>query len=833
MSKQRTYVAWLLRIAIFGTMAFLLLAAPAPPPNVTSAHNEPYKVTQCEDPALSSSERAGCKIWFYATAGNARFHAYVLPQRMPVLLDWYRVLNSRERDDRFKAWGIINDPECCTPGKPGCPHKKLEETYGMDFCPGDEELLQYVGKPGYRDPACDFEDSGVDPKDVHKGQRENSCGLEFGTSSGAMGIRKFPNPRFNPEKWKEVNGGDLTSWKGFNKEVQPDLFHSKLRDGSIEPPFYFGMSCGACHIAFDPLNPPKDPSHPKAENIKGVIGNQYTNITAIMASGEPTNGPLWRIFNYVRSGTVDTSAFPHDFNGNPGTPNGIFNLNKRPTFPDEELTKWFKTDHCAAGADEQSCWCEPKRNNKCWEKGTKKSTDPMDPNDPVMHILKGGEDSIGVLEAVQRVYINIGSCSETCWENHLTNFFVLDPNDRGFGQTPFNIGQCRRDCPNFRAIEDRLPDVAAFLLAQRPPELYAARKLKSRDELVTQLDREYGPGAVKQGKQVFADNCASCHSSQQPDKDGGFRNADFWATDDKGERNDFLSNDKSIAAESIGTNPGRALHSNHMKNHVWSEYGSETLRNRTHSDSVPPAAPPYNTGGPDGRGYYRPASLLGIWATAPYMHDNAIGPEVCGKPENTGTTRDKNSFYQSPYVDASGKKLDHPPACWPFDPSIEGRYKLFKASVDELLTPPEKRPQKMMLLDEDIKFEIGPDIWDPVHKRFLRFRMDIPKGTPQAQVGNMLYKNLIDDMVLSVTNFDALQGKLKGDAKEVRAMLDEFVAGAGPGPVEPFKIFNNHQALLKKHYMTNTEFFQNRGHAFGTDLSAADKKALKAFLATL
>ncbi len=73
------------------------------------------------------------------------------------------------------------------------------------------------------------------------------------------------------------------------------------------------MSCGACHIAFNPLNPPKDPSHPKAENIVGAIGNQYTNMTAIMSSGEATNSPLWRIFNFVRTGTVDTSAFPHDF----------------------------------------------------------------------------------------------------------------------------------------------------------------------------------------------------------------------------------------------------------------------------------------------------------------------------------------------------------------------------------------------------------------------------------------------------------------------------------------------------------------------------------------
>ena len=827
MSKQRTFAGWLLRLALLAAMAVLLVARPAPPTTVTSSGKLPYKVAQCDDPALTPSERAGCKIWFYSTAGNARFHAYVLPQRMPVLLDWYRVLNSRERDDRFHAWGAINDPECCTPGKPGCPLKKLEETFGLDYCPGDDELLKYVGKPGYRDPACDLEDAPVDPKhpDVHKGQRESACALEFGTSSGAMGIRKFPNPRFDLKKWTEVNDGDLTTWKGFNKQVEPAVFHSKLRDGSIEPPFYFGMSCGICHIAFDPLNPPKDPSHPNPENIKGVVGNQYTNITAIMASGEPTNGPLWRIFNYVRAGTVDTSAFPHDYNGNAGTPNAIINLNYRPTFEDDNLTRWYKTDHCGSGADEKTCWCEPKHDNKCWERRTGKvsANDP----DPVMYILKGGEDSIGALEAIQRVYINIGSCSETCWENHLVNFFVLDPNDRGFGQTPFNIAQCRRDCPNFRAIEDRLPDIASFLFAQRPTDLYVARKLKSRDELIAQLDKEFGAGAVAHGKEIFADQCAKCHSSQKGEN-GNFHNVDFWKTDEKGERIDFLSTDQDIPQSVIGTNRGRALHSNHMKGHVWEEYGSETLRNRSHGP-VPPAAPPYDQNGPDGRDYYRPASLLSLWATAPYMHNNAVGPEVCGKPANKN-----NDFYKPSYVDQSNQPLPSPPACVAFDPSIEGRYKLFKASIAELLTPPDKRPRKVMYLNEPIVVEIGNKVWDPVHKQFLQFRIEIPAGTPQAEVGNLLYKNLIGDMVLSVTDPKKLQAKLgDDDAKKVRAMLDEFIKSTDQGTITPFTIFRKYEPLIQKYYMTNIDFVDNGGHAFGTDLSEADKKALTAFLATL
>src|SRR5512145_871584 len=95
--------------------------------------------------ALSPSEIAGREIWYKATAGNARFHTYVFQQRIGVLIDWYRVLRSDLRGQRLRTWGLINDPDCCTPGSAGCPAKSMEETYGLDYCPGDTELLQYVG----------------------------------------------------------------------------------------------------------------------------------------------------------------------------------------------------------------------------------------------------------------------------------------------------------------------------------------------------------------------------------------------------------------------------------------------------------------------------------------------------------------------------------------------------------------------------------------------------------------------------------------------------------------------------------------------------------------
>ncbi len=44
----------------------------------------------------------------------------------------------------------------------------------------------------------------------------------------------------------------------------------------------------------------------------------------------------------------------------------------------------------------------------------------------VPNILKGGEDTIGCPEAIQRVYFNIGSCAEQCWLNHIPDLRATD-----------------------------------------------------------------------------------------------------------------------------------------------------------------------------------------------------------------------------------------------------------------------------------------------------------------------------------------------------------------------------------------------------------------------
>ncbi len=821
-----------------------------PAPEASSVDQDAPYHEACAREGLNESECVGRLIWFKATAGNERFHTYTFQQRIGVLVDWFRVLRADQRDDRFWAWGIINDPACCKPGDPDCPAKSAEETYGFDWCPGDDVLLKYVGKPGYVDPACGLKDAALDPEDPHTqggkvDQRHSACDLKFGTSTGALGLRKFPNPRFDAAKWQALNGGNA-NWSGFNATkatatgIESDTRASKLADASVEPPFLIGTTCGSCHIAFDPLKPPADPAHPKWENIKGLIGNQYTRMSELLGSGMPKSALEYQMFAHARPGVTDTSAISHDQINNPGTINALINVAQRPVFKGEMINKWRKATTCGAEKDEDKCWCEPGRSGKCWLKSTRDddTTTVFLGGQKVAlpgvhHILKGGEDSTGAHEAIQRVYFNIGSCSEQCWVNHLSDMRQIDPEQRGFGQTPFNIGQCRRDCPNFRAVEDRLQNVLDFFASAESDEsnLLTARANSSKTGAYTQadlaadLEKEFGKGAVGRGQAVFADNCARCHSSIPESTGGAFKNRDFAAPDEAHPRKvraDFLSNDQSTPVTEVGTFRCRSLHSNHKAGHLYMEYASDTLRKQQMVADIP-ERPELKDGG---RGYMRNISLVNIWATAPFMHNNAIGPEICGKPAN----RD-NDFHRARYVDHDGKLLAVQPDCLRYDPTVEGRFELYKRSMHELLHPKE-RGTKRTLTNADLIIDVGiRPLEGKTEKALGDFgQVRIPAGTSAGFLNGLQHKQLIGDLFLAKRHPDQLAGAGKKALQPtLQAMADDIIKS----PARFVDILREKRDFVSTNYETCTQDIENEGHRFGEDLSETDKKALTAFLATL
>ncbi|MFP5288203.1 MAG: cytochrome c, partial [Thermoanaerobaculia bacterium] len=436
---------------------------------------------------------------------------------------------------------------------------------------------------------------------------------------------------------------------------------------------------------------------------------------------------------------------------------------------------------------------------------------------------------------IQRVYFNIGSCSEECWLNHLTDLRQLDPTQRNFGQTPFDIGQCRRDCPGFRAIEDRLGLIAKFFMASKPADLWQARGLEDPGDLVEILEAEYGKGAVTRGKRVFVENCARCHSSQPNPTE----NTDFLAVNRAGHRIDWLGNDEVREVSEVGTYRCRALHSNHMRGRVWDQYASETYRTRKAVANITDEAD-------GGRGYYRNISLINAWAHAPFLHNNAIGPEICGKPS---ACRDDlgldQCLYRSPYVKiakashATYTRVDgENDDCVPFDPSVEGRYKLYKASMDELLNP-DKRQDKVSLLDHDIRIDFGPRTF---RRRNIRsFKISVPKDLPAGQLVSLDFKPFVGDLVLVRSDRAALERRLAerlSSPEEVREhtrwlkrMRRRILAKALF--TQNLRLDPADAAVLFRVYDTCTADVENAGHRFGESLSAEDKAALTAFLATL
>ncbi len=129
------------------------------------------------------------------------------------------------------------------------------------------------------------------------------------------------------------------------------------------------------------------------------------------------------------------------------------------------------------------------------------------------------------------------------------------------------------------------------------------------------------------------------------------------------------------------------------------------------------------------------------------------GPELCGQPANAA-----NDFYRSPYVDADGKMLpdDKAPACWAYDPSVEGRLKLYVASMTDLLNPAARAP-KISRFDHDVRIALGPRTWDgKEEKQVAGFTVVLPAGTSVNGVASFRHKTFVNDLLLAKLHPDQL-----------------------------------------------------------------------------
>jgi hypothetical protein len=674
--------------------------------------------------------------------------------------DLLKTIDSRRRAHRLAEIGIINQPGFQTATK--------ADQYGL-----------FIDEPKPGDP-----DGQIDTKIDY---------YTYGRSSGVVGLRISDNPKFNDAakaEWMKHVGPDGVNHDYYEK---PEYFNQP----TLVRPYVVGMACAFCHVGPDPVRPPDDPENPKWANLNDFVGAQYLKVWAVFVPPNPKTGKddeesfVWQLIHSNPQGTLDTSFIATDYLNNPGTMNGVYSLGER-----------VKR---AAGAVS----AKPAQYDPMVEYLTGGALDLRNVTEGIANkslviprVLKQGDDSVGLQGALSRVYTNIGEAWPE-WSRHfrpLVGGFGFDPANPLSSQTPLPVRTLQETSPQWNWSEERSPALANYLIKVAQPLLLkdapgGAAYLKATPE---QLNR---------GKVVFAENCARCHSSKQPPENVDPRSPEgtAWFRQQVGSdpnffTQNFLADERRMAVSDIGTNATRAAATNATAGHIWDNFSSQTYK------TLPKVAAfqvsnPFDASKPltidipgNGPGYYRPASLISLWTSAPYLHNNTVGSDFG-------------------------------------DPSVAGRMRAFQDGIERMLMIKPRqniiwRTSKTSYINVPLAYipELGklienrhPELVDAAKN--LRIG-PIPAGTPINLISNA---NLDAGADLAIKRAD-LFTTLVDALVEIKAKnLNEQQA------TELMK-----QKVVPKFLAVNKcpDFVEDKGHEFGTKLPMDDKRALIELLKT-
>ena len=247
-------------------------------------------------------------------------------------------------------------------------------------------------------------------------------------------------------------------------------------------------------------------------------------------------------------------------------------------------------------------------------------------------VLKDGSDSVGALGALNRVYLNIGLFSEE-W---LLHFRAADRRqtrhaDRDQG------GQ--RNSVYWQATENMTPDMALFFLKVKPDKLAGHRLGQGASARPGQArarqDRVRGKLRALPFLQAAAPISACSATPARPARSSRTAPDYFdWMRKEVMKPdfldNNFLSTDRRISIQEMGINACSPLATNAIRGDIWDNFSSETYKELppvgqiTVYNPVDGTPSQYDMPG-GGRGYVRPASLISLWTSAPYLQNNSVG----------------------------------------------------------------------------------------------------------------------------------------------------------------------------------------------------------------
>jgi hypothetical protein len=589
---------------------------------------------------VTKEQIEGRNMWLVWTGGNDRLWD-VLSVESFGSLDFLKTLSSHptlpySRDTRWNFLGLVNEPCFKKPTGPD-PNR-----YGLWL--------------DVRDPACPPDPfANADKyKGVQIGARGKTVGVGsyYGEPSGIVGLRLLPNPAFDADARKK--------WDSERYYRDPSYYQSR----SLVKPYRIGMSCAFCHVGPNPVKPPVDPENPRWAELSSNVGAQFFWWDRVFDWRGPKNEKSFSFQSLHTSlpGTLDTSLVSTDNINNPRTMNALYYLGARMGL----AKRWGKETLAGGGLDNRQLNEYVPAADPLAQFFTPPST-TWTPR-----VLKDGSDSVGVLGALNRVYLNIGLFSEE-WLLHFR------PLIGGKKISPIRIADARKNSVYWQATERQTPNMARFFLASTEPH-----HLKDAPGGAAHLTED--AESLRRGTTVFAERCARCHSSKLPPLPQGLDMeqcngkdylgcwARYWAwtkTDafkapmrqialaDDFLKENFLSTELRVPSTLMQTNICSPIATNAIAGNVWDNFSSQSYKDLPSVGSVklrhPLTGAEYDYTLPGGgRGFTRPASLVSLWSTAPFLQNNSVGP---------------------------------------FDPSpsVEARLQVFQASIEQMLWPERRK----------------------------------------------------------------------------------------------------------------------------------------------
>lgn len=767
------------------------------------AANEDFFRAMDNGVTLTPDEAKGRNTWLVWSGGNDRLWDELTRVTFGGF-DLLKILSShpsltQNRDNRWSYLGLVNEPcfEKATGPNP--------DRFGLWL---DQRQAGCTPDP--------FENETKYPG-VRIGARGGTVpiGSYYGYASGVIGLRLFPNPDF-----------DATAAKNWDpKRYYEDPSYYNRRD--LVRPYRVGMSCGFCHVGPSPIRPPADPANPAWENLNSTVGAQYMWVDRLFIWNADLANFMYQLVHTYRPGAMDTSLVSTDYINNPRTMNAVYAVGPR-----LDMAKRWGQETLAGGELNNRQFNDYVASGPLTEFFRKPST-VWTPR-----VLKDGSDSVGMLGALNRVYLNIGLFSEE-WLLH------FNPVVGGKEISPIEIATAQRNSSYWNATEAQTPAMALFFLkAAQPDRLRDApggARYLTQDEAV-----------LARGRTAFAERCARCHSSKIPTPAEGLDPAGcngpgylacwnrYWAwtkTEDFKAKmraivnapdfldNNYLSTETRVPVTLLQTNACSPLATNAISGNIWDNFSSRSYKDLPSVGTITvhdpfTGAPREYTMPAGGRGYTRPPSLISLWSTAPFLLNNSLG-----------------KFTENP--------------------SVEVRMDAFNDAIEQMLWP-ERRARDPVLGDKvpglidrtttrsylTIPAGFLPDELKPLQGTLARWLPrwfnaggdlrigPIPAGVPVNLLANIPLSAETDDLgekARYVGRLTELLVKLIGDLKALPADATDAQA------LQVFRNLAEPMLALSK----CPDFVVNRGHYFGTAqfaeepaLSDDDKRALIEFLKT-